>query len=141
MWRRLKNILLSIRTYPDLSPDLGMRRRINRALNHREALSSEEWYEVFWYPRHISPEIADFIYYRMTEHSGIQFSRVVPGDRLSEDLYLSQVCWFDWQLSLADEFYDRFQVDLDLNLDLASLSTVEDLAIFLDRQLLSCPTG
>lgn len=58
-----------------------------------------------------------------------------PSDRLQEDLYLSLVCWFDWQETLRQDFFTQFEIDLEEDTDLEMLSTVEDFIVFLDRQL------
>ncbi|WP_253188058.1 hypothetical protein [Leptolyngbya sp. 'hensonii'] len=113
-----------------------MRRRINQALRSRPSLAPSEWYEYFWRQRGVSRDVAALIYTRMEHYSGLNFSRVVPGDRLEEDLKISLVSWFDWHLSLCDDFQQKFGVDLSECFDLHALKTVEELMLFLDRQLL-----
>lgn len=137
MWRRLKNGLLSLHTYADLSPDLGLRRRINQVLRSRPSLNLEEWYATFWQPLSISREIATFVYEHLEHYSGLQFSNVLPSDRLQEDLQFPLVCWFDWEGILCDDFRDRFGVEISDQWDIQILTTVKDLILFLNQQLRS----
>lgn len=137
MWRRLKNSILGLRTYPDLSPDLGLRQRVNQTLRSRPSRSIEESYNAFWKPLSISKEVVAFVYEHLETYSGLSFQNVVPRDRLTEDLKLALVCWADWEFDLCDDFYCRFGVDICDRLDLPALCTVEDLVIFLNQQLLS----
>ncbi|PSB31740.1 hypothetical protein [Stenomitos frigidus] len=137
MWRRLRNIFGSLRAYADLSPDLRARQRVNRCLRDRPALSSDEWFEQLWQPQGIAQPIAHFIYTHMQTYSGLDFARVRPTDRLIEDLCLPLVCWFDWQLSFSEDFLASFGLDLSDRFDPQSFTTVEELVIFLNHQLLS----
>lgn len=137
MWRRLKNGLLSLHTYTEMSPDLGLRRRINQVLRSRPSLNSEEWFVTFWQPRSISREIAVFVYDSLANYSGLQFANVLPQDRLREDLQFPSVCWFDWEAILCDDFYNCFGIEISNPWDIQILSTVEDLILFLNRQLRS----
>ncbi len=137
MWRRLQNIFYSLRTYADLSPDIQTRQRINRFLRSRSPLSAEEWFEQFWSDRKIFKQVADFVYTHMSNYSGLEFSRVRPEDRLKEDLQFPLVCWFDWQLSLCEDFFQSFGVDMSDRFDPETLSTIEDLVTYLNHQVLS----
>ncbi|NDJ17264.1 hypothetical protein [Myxacorys almedinensis] len=136
MWRKLKNFFLSLRTYSDMSPDVGLRRRINQTLRSRSSRSFEEWYHSFWKRLDVSKDVAAFVYDQMEEYSGLQFSRVLPSDRLSTDLHLSMVCWFDWECTLCDDFCDRFSVDIHGCFDPYALSTIKDLVVFLNQQVI-----
>lgn len=137
MWQRLKNVLLSFQTYGDLSPDLKVRRRVNRALRDRPALTVDQWYEYFWQPHKISKEVAAFVYRYLAQYSGLQVARMIPGDRLNEDLQLPLVCWFDWELRLCEDFQQCFGVDISECPELYDLSTVEEFVVFLNCQSLS----
>lgn len=137
MWRSLKNFFYSLWTYSDLSPDLKMRRSVKRFLGRRSLLSPYDWYERFWQPGDIPKSISDFVYTRMSDYSGLEFGRILPTDRLNEDLHLSLVCWFDWEISFCQEFLDSFGVDLSDRFNPETLSTVQDLVLFLKHQLLS----
>lgn len=137
MWRKLDNIVLNIRTYADLSPDISIRRQINHAMRSRPTRTSEDWYRSFWQPLAISRELSLFIYEQMEFYSGLQFAKVTPSDRLTEDLQLPLVCWFDWEWNLCDDFRDRFGVEISDRFDISMLHTVRDLVIFLNQQLLS----
>ncbi|MBW4694563.1 MAG: hypothetical protein KME27_22675 [Lyngbya sp. HA4199-MV5] len=137
MWRRLRNIFGSLRAYTDLSPDLRTRQRVNRFLRDRPALSEDEWFEQFWQAQGVVQPIAAFVYTQMQTYSGLDFSRVRPDDHLTEDLYLPLVCWFDWQTSFAEDFLASFGLDLSDRFDPQSFTTVKELVIFLNHQLLS----
>jgi hypothetical protein len=137
MWRKLDNIVLNIRTYADLSPDISIRRRINQALRSRPTRTSDDWYCSFWQPMSISKDLVIFVYQQMESYSGLQFAKVTPNDRLTEDLQLSLVCWFDWECNLCEDFHDRFGIEINDRLDISMLHTVRDLVIFLNQQLLS----
>ncbi|SRR5579883_2470556 len=135
MWRRLRNIFNSFRTYADLSPDLRMRQRVNSSLHNRPALTAEQWFEQCWRSFDIAPSIAAFVYEYLPQYSGIEFARVRPSDRLDEDLHLPLVCWFDWQTSFCEDFWARFGIDLSDRFDAQSYPTVEALVVFLNQQL------
>ncbi|XHX78371.1 MAG: hypothetical protein RBJ76_28785 [Stenomitos frigidus ULC029] len=137
MWRRLKNIFASLRAYSDLRPDLRMRQRVNRCLRNRPPLSANQWFEQFWQPQGINQPIVTFVYTQMQAYSGLEFARVRPHDRLNEDLYLTLVCWFDWETSFNEDFFARFDIDLGDRFDPQNFTTVEELVIFLNHQLLS----
>lgn len=137
MWQKLKNVVLTVSTYADLSPDLMLRRQVNQSLHDRPALTLEEWHHRFWQPRKISQDISAFVYSYLAQYSGLQVARFLPSDRLDEDLKLTLVCWFDWGLALGEDFYRCFGVDITEVLDLGDLSTVEDFVLFLNHQLLA----
>lgn len=137
MWRRLKNILHSLSTYAELSPDVRVKQRVRQNLRLRPAWSKEEWFEQYWRRQAISRQLSDFIYIQMQDYSGLEFARVRPDDRLVEDLQLPLVCWFDWQLSLCDDFWQVFGVELHEQLELENLVTLEDLVLFLNQHLVS----
>lgn len=135
MWRKLNNVVLNVRTYADLSPDLGVRRRIHQAWRSRLDRSSKDWYRSFWQPIAISQDLSAFVYQQMESYSGLPFAKVIPGERLTEDLQLPLVCWFDWESDLCDDFRDRFGIEISDRFDVSMLHTVRDLVIFLNQQL------
>lgn len=110
-----------------------MRQRVNRALCSRPALGADEWFETFYKSQGIAYPIAIFAYVCLGHCSGLEFGRVLPSDRLQEDLHWSQVCWFDWELSMCDGFYQQFGVDISDRLDEFEWSTVGELVAFLDQ--------
>jgi hypothetical protein len=140
MWWRFKNFFSSLRTYSDLSPDLALRKQINRTLQKRQALAPDEWFATYGATLGISKDLTVFTYTQLTQYSGIEFSRVVPSDRLIEDLHLPLVCWFDWQLAFCEEFWQCFQVDISDYFDIDDFVTVADLLVFLNTQLASATT-
>ena len=138
MWHRLKNFLLNLWTYPVLSPDLRVRRRINRTLRKRPALNQSEWFKALYRERGIVCPVAEFAYTYLERYSGITFSRVRSSDRLS-DLQWTSVCWYDWELQLCNDFYCRFGIDLTDCLDRFMPMTVGDIVFFLNQQWLKKP--
>jgi hypothetical protein len=135
MWRRLKNLWLSLTTYADLSPDLALRRQVNLALQHRPAYSLDDWYERFWQPQHISRPVVEFVYRQLPQYSGLQMEKVVPGDRLCDDLHLPLICWLDWELCLCDDFAQQLGIEVNDYLDSEQLVTVADLMGWLNQKL------
>lgn len=133
MWHRFKNFVFSLKTYDTLSPDLKVRRQVNRALRQRPALEFEQWFQSFYQPRGITHAVATFAYRHLARYSGLEFNRVLPTDRLQEDLHWTQVCWFDWELHLYDDFWQQFGVDISEYLDEATMLTVIDLMAFLNH--------
>jgi hypothetical protein len=124
MWRSLKNFFYSLWTYSDLSPDLRLRRSVNRSLRRRSLLSHQDWYERFWQSADIPKSVSDFVYTQLSAYSGLEFGRVLPSDRLNEDLRLPSVCWFDWERSFCQDFLDDFDIDLGDRFDPATLSKI-----------------
>lgn len=136
MWGRLKNLVSSIQTYRDLSPNVGLRRRVNRQLQRRPARSIAEWLKDYQ-PIGISQSIAQFAYSALQRYSGLNFAYVLPTDRLEADLQWTEICGYDWQLTLCDDVQQQFEVDLSDRLDQIPMETVADLLIFL-QQHCSC---
>jgi hypothetical protein len=112
---------------------LRTRARVRRALAHRRAPESLEWYERIWKPRAISPQTAEFVRERFSRYSGIDFTKVLPSDRVCEDLGFPHVTYGDWDLDLIEEFESAFGVRLNLT-DVAKLRTVEDWMSFLEME-------
>ncbi len=137
MWRELNNVVLNVRTYRDLSPDLSVRSQINQGWRSRPTRNFEDWYGCFWQSLSISQDIAAFVYQQMECYSGLQFDKVTPDDRLIGDLQLPLVCWFDWEHNLCDDFCDRFGIEISDRWNIEMLHTIRDLVIFLNQQLLS----
>lgn len=133
MWHRFKNLVVSLKTYDALSPDLKVRRQVNRSLEQRPSLNCDQWFEAFYQSQGILYPVASFAYQHLAQYSGLEFGRVLPTDRLNEDLCWTQVCWFDWELSLYDDFWQHFGVDISSCLDESSLDTVTDLILFLNQ--------
>jgi hypothetical protein len=134
MWQRFKNIFFSVSRYADLSPDLRTRRQVQRWLRDRPALPLDEWVAI-WESQGISRPMAEFVVQQMREHSGLDFARVQPSDRLIEDLKLPLICWFDWEITLGNQFFDQFGVDISEWLAFEPLHTVADLVHLLQQRL------
>ncbi|MBW4660032.1 MAG: hypothetical protein KME15_15260 [Drouetiella hepatica Uher 2000/2452] len=141
MWHRLKNFLSSLWTYNALRPDFRVRRRVNRSLSDRPALSQDEWFEAHYKAQGVTYAIALFAYQHLGQYSGLDLSRVLPSDRLEEDLQWTEVCWFDWEQSLCEDFHGCFGVDMGDRLDFSCLSTVQDLVDFLNQQKINPDSG
>lgn len=137
MWQSAINYFRSLRTYQDLSPDAGIRRRINVQLSRRPALALEDWSRLF--PNMLSGQVSShllaFIYEQLPVYSGLDASRIRPSDRLIEDLQLPLVCWFDWPHQLCCDFYETFHIDISEEFDESLLETIGDLVWFLQQQL------
>ena len=141
MWRTLTNLIFSLRTYRALSPNFQVRRRVNRMLKSRTPLSIDEWFERFWQTpnsaENIPKDLAAFLYKNLARYTDLEIACILPCDRLNEDLHFPAICWFDWEINLCEDFYETFGVDISFSFDVSNLSTIEDLALFLNRQLLS----
>lgn len=139
MWKSVINYFHSLWTYPDLSPDIGIRRQINLRLRDRPQLCLGAWSSLLTQTQDkpIPLPLLAFIYQKLQEYSGLDAGRIRGGDRLIEDLQLPLVCWFDWSNQLCDDFFEAFQVDITEALDESRLDTVGDLVWFLNRQLQS----
>ena len=136
MLHRLNNWILSLKTYRFLSPDVRIRRQINQLLRDRPSLSAHEWFETLCKPKGIHYAVAQFCYTYFQSYSGLEFSRVLLSDRLDEDLRWTQVCWFDWEMKLCNDFWQQFGIDLCDRLPGRSLSTVEELILLLNHSFL-----
>lgn len=136
MWQRLNNFLRSLETYGMLSPDYVTRRQVNEWLRDRPALTSKEWYDSFFKAAGLSRSVVAFAYQHLEQYSGLQVARMLPIDHLEDDLHWTQVCAFDWELALSDDFRRHFGVNLDERIYTATLTTVEDIVLFLNCQLL-----
>lgn len=139
MWQFAINYFRSLRTYRDLSPDVGVRRRINAQISSRPSLSLEDWSQLF--PHLEKPMAARrllaFVYRQLPIYSGLDVSKLRPSDRLIEDLQLPLICWYDWPNQLCCDFYETFQIEIGEEFDESLLETLKDLVLFLNQQLQS----
>lgn len=133
MWQRFNNLVSSLQTYDALSPDLKVRQQVNRSLRKRPAMNRDQWLQSLHQAHGILYPVASFAYEHLSLYSGLDFGRILPSDRLHEDLCWTQVCWFDWELKLVDDFFQHFSVDISECLDQAALLTVQDLVVFLNH--------
>lgn len=139
MWQSVINYLKTLRAYRDLSPDVGIRHRVNACLEERPSLSLEDWSRLFKKSETHPPssQLLSFIYAKLPDYSGLDVGRLRPEDRLIEDLKIPLVCWFDWPNQLCDDFYETFQVDIAEEFDESLLETVAELVWFLNQRLQS----
>lgn len=135
MWRRVNNLVNSLRTYQTLSPDMRFRQHVNQRLRQRPYLNLDEWFESFWKSEHILKATAEFVYSTVASYSGLKFAYVLPEDRLEEDLCWTHVCWFDWELVFFDDVNVHFGVDISDRFHLEKIHTIADLVRFLDQQI------
>lgn len=133
MWHRLKHIVYDLRAYPYISPDLKLRRRVFQFLRQRPVLSLAEWYSKHGKPQNLSFAIIRFAYKYLGRYAGIEFGRILPSDRLEEDLCWTHICWFDWSLSLCDDFHKEFGIDLSTELPNIPTTTMSALLHFLEK--------
>lgn len=133
MWHRFKNLVFSLKTHDALSPDLQVRRQVSQLLRQRPDLHLDQWFGSFYQPAGITYAVAAFAYEHLARYSGLEFGRVLPSDRLEQDLRWTQICWFDWQLNLYDDFWQHFNVDISDCLDSADFLTVSDLITLLNQ--------
>lgn len=139
MWHRFKNLFLSLKNYDILSPDLAVRRQVKRALHDRPTLGLSEWFESFCKSRQVAYPVVNFLYTRLETYSGIELGKLLPSDRLEEDLRWTDLCGFDWQIVLCDDFMQQFNVDMTHCLEDFSPNTIDDLVILLHQQFKQRP--
>ena len=139
MWQPLKNFVNSLTTYMALSPDMVTRHRVNQGLRSRPCLSCDDWYRRYWTPPAVSKTLPkpliDFAYQQLHTYSGLEIGRVQPGDHLIDDLAFPAVCWFDWGLTLCEDFHQTFGLDISEFFDETQFFTFADLIHFLEQQL------
>ncbi|HSM80755.1 MAG TPA: hypothetical protein VLS96_03660 [Nodosilinea sp.] len=145
MWQPLRNFVNSLTTYMALSPDMVARGRVNQWLRSRPCLTADEWFRRHWtppaVPRALPKPLIDFAYQQLQAYSGLEIGRVQPSDLLVETLAFPAVCWFDWGLTLCDDFYNTFGLDISEHFDETQLMTCADLIGFLNQQLESGGVG
>ncbi len=134
MWHRFKNLFFSLKNYDTLSPDVTVRRQVKRSLRHRPTLESREWFECFCKSRQVAYPVVNFLYTRLETYSGIELGKLLPSDRLEEDLHWTDLCDFDWQIILCDDFMQQFNVDMTHCLEDFSPNTIDDLVLLLHQQ-------
>ena len=139
-WQKANNYLHSLETYPDMSPDLAIRDRVNQSLRrHRRPLSPKAWCEEGVRATQSQSDTVLFVYRTLETYSGIEFSRVRPHDRLVDDLQFPMVCWFDWSVSFCDYVAAQFGIDISDCFDETRFITLADMIVFLDACLASRP--
>ncbi|MGF1538043.1 MAG: hypothetical protein ACFB4J_16385 [Elainellaceae cyanobacterium] len=133
-WQQLKNAYFSASTYRDLSADLSQRRRVKTSLRERRTLSRQVWCRKLW-PEVYSTKILAFLYDRIPQYSGLSAGKLRPGDDLEQDLSWTQICEFDWDMALCDDFQAVFGYDISDSLIGAQFYTLEDLVRCLHQQV------
>jgi hypothetical protein len=134
MWHRLKNLFFTLKNYDLLSPNLAMRRQVKGALRHRSELGMADWFEAFCKPLKGAYPVVNFLYNHLEAYSGITLGKLRPSDRLEEDLHWTDLCGFDWQVMLCEDFMQQFNIDMTSCLENFNPHTVEDLVTLLHRE-------
>gem|GEM_PF-1377050 len=134
MWHRLKNVFFSLKNYDLLGPNLTTRRQVKQSLRHRPNLGLREWFESFCESRQIAYPVVNFLYTRLETYSGIELGRLLPSDRLEEDLHWTDLCGFDWQIVLCEDFMQQFNVDMTHCIEDFSPNTIDNLVLLLHQQ-------
>jgi hypothetical protein len=135
MWRRFQNFIFGIKTYRDLSPDVHLRHQVNRVLGDRPSLSATEWVEQVTKTTPVSKSVASFAYAYLPIYSGLRIDKIQLGDRLIEDLRWFEVCSFEWEMALCDDFWEQFHIDLSSKLEEFHPKTISELLLFLETHL------
>lgn len=135
MWHRLRNWFYSLRSYAALRPDLAVRRRVVRSLQQRPSLSPQEWFHTYGKSLGIAEAVVTFADQQLAQYSGLPFGKLLPGDRLEADLHWTQVCWFDWELSLYEDVQQAFEVFPEGDLEELLEGTLGDLLVWLTQQV------
>lgn len=131
MWQRLKNWYWGFKTYGAMSPDLRVRRLVRQQLDRRPCLSKQDWIAQCCDPENIAQPIAAFAYVYLQRYSGLEMGRVRLNDRLEADLRWTQICWFDWTVTLCHDFWQTFAIDIEQALLESEFYTLKDLLNFL----------
>lgn len=135
----IKNQWMTMQAYPDMSPDLGLRRKLARQHQSRPNYSRLEWHHRLWRSLGVRNEVSEFIYDALTEHTGLEVGRFLASDRLVADLQLPSICWFDWEVVCMEQFWQRFQLpepeleDWDTAFDPTTFDTLQDWVLFLNQ--------
>jgi hypothetical protein len=132
---QLQNRWMDLNAYPDMRPDYRVRQQVKRSHADRSLYSAVEWHQRFWYPLGVQRLLSEFVYELLGECSGLDVGRLLPSDRLMQDLQLPLVCWFDWEMVWTEQFVHRFELETDWVLDIGEFETLEELMVALDRLL------
>lgn len=140
LWYWVKNAVDSAKNYSLLSPNPQVRWQVNQRLRDRPAYSMADWCADC---RHhgIHPDIARFACRHLSRYSGLRFARVRLSDRLEADLQWTEVCWFDWELKLCQDVWHSFGIDMTPHLVELVPTTVHDLLLFLQHQVVANGRG
>jgi hypothetical protein len=138
----VQNGWMALQAYPDMSPNLSLRRQLNRKLLSRPAYSLNEWHQRLWRPLGVRSDVVEFVYQMLTESSGLVVGRLLPSDRMVADLQLPMICWFDWELVCMELFWQQFDPsgsvfetlsDPALDSDPTTFETLQDWVLFLNQ--------
>ncbi len=114
-------------------PKPGVADEVNRSLSGRGSLNATEWFTEFWKRRGIDRRVSDFVYERFPIYTGLDFSRVIPTDRIADDLKFRDVSRDDWEFDFHDEFESEFGVGILYELSEEETKTVEGIVRMCDR--------
>lgn len=111
-------------------------------LKNRETLSMDDWYVKWWQSLGIKRDVSDFIYKNLESYLGIETAKIIPSDRIIEDLHFDKLGWPRWEADLRDDFEEQFKVDVFKSPDLDKESkTFKEFVCFLNNAVLQEPSG
>jgi hypothetical protein len=112
------------------------RKRVAKWLGKRRRLNQNEWYELHWRSIGILESVSNFMFNRLNVYSGLDSGRMLPSDRLVEDLRFNEVCWADWDLDLVEEFLHEFGAEIRNELG-SQIKTLRDLMLVCSNRALN----
>jgi hypothetical protein len=77
------------------------RAEVRVRLAERPDLSRNAWYQTYWEQLEIREQVALAVAEFIGSEAGIDALKLIPTDRLVEDLRLPDLCWPDWDMRLA----------------------------------------
>ena len=103
----------------------------------RMARSEEEWHATYFEAADVSADVARTVCQCLAGYSGIDFGRVLPTDRLAEDLRFDEVCWRDWEMDFISDLREKLGLDVmadpALKREVEGARTIGDLMRALSR--------
>ena len=138
---RVRNVLRSLRQY--LRETLRYTRGgepipealggLSEFLSDRDELSCESWVSDVCRDVGVSADVATFAF-DLLASQGVPIGRVRPGDRLTEDLNLTEALRDDWDLELQAAFARRFNTR-HLFKGGPRIATVSELLLLMQEEL------
>ncbi len=118
-------------------PNPGACEDLKKYLENREPLSIVDWHRKWWEPLGVKKDVSDFVYKNLESYLGIEAAKVIPSDRLIDDLHFDKLGWPRWDADLRDDFEEQFTVDLFKNPGINKESkTFQEFVCFLNNAFL-----
>jgi len=118
-------------------PSGRARSEVNRRLRERMARSEEDWYATHFEAADVSADVVRTVSRCLAGYSGIDFARVLPADRIAEDLRFDEVCWRDWEMDFISDLREKLGLDVmadpALKREVERAETIGDLMRALSR--------